>query len=119
MEKQRFDTEAFFAALDAQRESRRLTWKQVAEEAGVSASTLTRMAQGKRLDVDGLASLLAWSGLKAETFIKSDPARKSEQRPRALAMISTQLRADPHLSKRNAVALDAIVRAAYDKLRKI
>ncbi len=45
MPKGQFDAEAFYAALDSQRQSRRMTWKQVAEESGISASTLTRMAQ--------------------------------------------------------------------------
>ena len=65
MAKGHFDAEAFYAALDSQRHSRRLNWKQVAREAGISASTLTRIAQGKRPDVDSLAALLTWSGLKA------------------------------------------------------
>src|SRR5437867_3545994 len=92
MEKEYFDTEAFFAALDVVRQNRGKTWKEVAGESGVSASTLTRMAQGKRPDVDGLAALLAWSGLKAENFIKKQGGRPSK-RPETLAMISTHLRA--------------------------
>ena len=39
------------------------TWKQVAKDAEVSASTLTRMAQGRRPDVDSLAALADWSEL--------------------------------------------------------
>ena len=42
-----FDADAFYSALDGQRQARELTWKKVAEESGVSASTLTRIAQGK------------------------------------------------------------------------
>jgi transcriptional regulator with XRE-family HTH domain len=48
METTHFDVEAFFAALDAHRQAKKLTWKQVAPETGVSASTLTRIAQGKK-----------------------------------------------------------------------
>ncbi len=61
----RFDLEAFYAALNATRLSRQKTWKDVAEEADVNASTLSRMGQGAKPDVNGLASLLAWSNLKA------------------------------------------------------
>jgi transcriptional regulator with XRE-family HTH domain len=68
METTHFDVDAFFAALDAHRQAKKRTWKQVAAETGVSASTLTRMAQGRKPDVDGLAALLRWSGLKAEDF---------------------------------------------------
>ncbi len=52
-----FDSDAFYAALDGVRRARDLNWKEVAAQSGVSASTLTRMAQGKRPDVDGLAAL--------------------------------------------------------------
>ena len=50
----RFDSQGFYDALDATRRSRNLNWKQVAAQSGVSASTLTRMAQGRRPDVDGV-----------------------------------------------------------------
>ena len=46
-----FDAEGFYAALDAIRLGREISWKKVAENAKVSASTLTRMGQGKRPDV--------------------------------------------------------------------
>ena len=36
-----FDSEAFYAALDAHRLAKQLTWKQVAEETGIAASTLS------------------------------------------------------------------------------
>ncbi len=109
-----FDAEAFYAALDAQRQARRLNWKQVAEKSGVSASTLTRMAQGKRPDVNGLAALAAWSGLKPESFIRSEMG-PSKAEP--LAMISTYLRSDPNLSHEAAVALEAVIKATYEQLR--
>lgn len=110
---EKFDNEAFYAALNATRLSRVMTWKDVAEEAGVSASTLTRIGQGKRPDVDGLASLLSWSGLKAENFIRDGD--ESEAEP--LARITALLRADPHLTSGNAQVLEDIVFATYARLR--
>lgn len=111
-----FDTEAFYAAIDAQRQSRKLTWKQVATQSGVSASTLTRMAQGRSPDVDGLAALLAWSGLNADAFIHDQEKERGE--PETLAMISTYLRSDPRLSPESARALDELIKATYQHLRK-
>jgi DNA-binding phage protein len=111
-----FDAAAFFAALDAVREARKMTWKQVAAESQVSASTLTRLAQGRRPDVDSLAKLLSWSGLKAEQFIRGGvtPPRKAG----TMAMISTYLRADPHLTPESAAALEELVKVTYRRLRK-
>ena len=110
----RFDGKGFYEALDSTRRAKNLHWKQVAAQSGVSASTLTRMAQGKRPDVDGLAALVSWSGLKSDDFVRSD-GRPGEPEP--LAMISTYLRSDKNLNPEAAAALDEVVKAAYEKLR--
>ena len=115
MTKGHFDAAGFYAALDSQRHSRRLNWKQVARDAGISASTLTRIAQGKRPDVDSLAALLAWSGLKADQFVVTD--ERAPPRPDPLAQVTAYLRADPHLKPEAAAALEAVLKAAYEKLR--
>lgn len=117
----KFDAHGFYSALDAQRRSRNLTWKKVAEEAGVSASTLTRMAQGRRPDVDSMAALVAWSGLDADSFITRNPGAEEvgeTRSPSHLAQITTHLRSDPHLDEKGAAALEAIIKAAYERLRK-
>lgn len=108
-----FDNEAFYAALNAARLGRQLTWKDVAQEAGVSASTLSRIGSGRRPDVDGLAALLKWSKLKAEVFIRG--AQSGEPEP--IARISALLRADPNLSASNAKVIEDIVLATYNRLR--
>jgi len=110
-----FDAGAFYEALDGARRARNLTWKQVAGESGVSASTLTRMAQGKRPDVDGLAALVAWSGLNTDDYVRSVEAKPE---PEPLAKISTYLRSDKNLSPEAATALDELVKATYERLRK-
>ena len=112
MARRGFDIVAFHAALDAQRNAQGLTWKDVAEQAGVSASTLTRMSQGKRPDVDGLALLLAWSGLDASAFL---PSANS---PEPLAQIAANLRADRNLSSESAQALEEIIKVAYERFRE-
>ena len=113
--KGRFDADGFYGALDAERRSRQHTWKQVAEEARVSASTLTRMAQGRRPDVDSLAALVTWSGLKADDFVRDDQVRPE---PGTLAMISTYLKSDPLLTSEAADALDELIKATYERMRK-
>lgn len=111
--KPEFRIEAFCAALDAQRLSKLMTWKQVAEESGVSASTLTRMTkEGKRPDVDGLTALLRWSGLKAEQFY--DVERRNQ--PETLAQMTALLRADPKLDERSKQTLETVLKATYEKM---
>jgi transcriptional regulator with XRE-family HTH domain len=108
-----FDNEAFYAALNATRLSKQMTWKEVAEEAGITASTLSRMSQGAKPDVNGLAALLTWSRLKAEMFIRGTDATEAEP----LAKITALLRADPKLSPQNAQLIEGIVINTYNKLR--
>ena len=111
-----FDSDGFYSALDAARQARGLNWKQVAAGSGVSASTLTRMAQGARPDVDSLAALAAWSGLDADDYIRSDDTERPASEP--LAMISTYLRSDRNLTPEAATALDELIKATYERLRK-
>lgn len=110
----KFDGEAFFAALDGVRISKEFTWKRVAEQAKVPASTLTRMSQGRKPDVDTLAALCIWSGLKAESFMLGESARSEP-----LAEMTALFRADPNLTKEGAQALEAIIKTAYEQLRKL
>lgn len=112
----KFDGEGFFAAIDAVRLGRKLTWKKVAEEADVPASTLTRMSQGRRPDVDSLSALCAWSGLSADDFNQSRPSKKAKAEP--LAEITAHLRADPNLSREGAKALETLIKTAYQQFRK-
>lgn len=108
-----FDNEKFYAALDAQRVARGLTWKQVADQSGVSASTLTRMAQGKRPDVDGLAALLTWGGLQADSFMETAP--RSEPDP--LTQMTLLVRGDRRLTPENKTMLEGVLRAVYGSAR--
>jgi transcriptional regulator with XRE-family HTH domain len=71
-----FDADAFYHVLDAERSERGITWKEVAAQTGVSASTLTRLGQGRRPDVDSFARLVAWGG-----GVHDQPAYLPAQRP--------------------------------------
>jgi transcriptional regulator with XRE-family HTH domain len=110
-----FDGDAFYRSLEATVSTRGLTWKQVAAETGVSASTLTRMAQGRKPDAASLAALSAWAGINPSDYVDAPykPARTE-----SLTQISALLRTDPNLDAESAEAVDAIVRAAYERMRK-
>ena len=124
-----FDALGFYAALDSERRARRLNWKEISAETKVSSSTLSRMAQGKRPDVDGLASLLAWSGLNIDDFIRREEAPPAiaastlstnevgKAQPSPMAQISVLLRGDANLSAESATALDEMLKATYERLR--
>ena len=104
------DGDRLYAALDTQRESLKLNWSQVAEESGVSASTLTRLSQGRRPDVDSLAALCTWAGLDTDNFYKIE-GKTGITEP--LTEIVGFLRADENLSKDAAEAMSELLKAAY------
>ncbi len=116
-EREAFDGVGFFAALDAERQARSINWKTLAKDAGVSPSTLTRMAQGKRPDVDTFSALCRWAGLDADSFMRARDGMPAKAGPEPLAAISTYLRSDPNLTPEAATALDELVKATYARLR--
>jgi len=110
-----FDVSALHAALDSERVARRLTWKDVSGASGVSASTLTRLSQGKRPDVDSLAALTAWLKMSADRFMGQRATAFGSASP--LTQISSILREDPDLNEDAAAALDEMIKATYARLR--
>lgn len=111
----RFDVDALREALDGERIARGLTWKDVSAESGVSASTLTRLSQGKRPDVDSLTALTHWLGLSADRFM--GVPQQGFGGASSLAQISSILRDDPNLNKDAATALDQLIKSTYARLR--
>lgn len=114
------DTDALHAALDRERHSRGLSWRDVARETGVSAATLSRLAQGRRPDVDGFAALVAWLGLSADEFLR--PGRPpqlegAEADSSAPAAISAYLRARRELDPQVVAVLEDVIASAHDHLR--
>ena len=109
-----FDVARFYLALDGARRARDMSWKDVAEAAQVHASTLSRMAGGRRPDADSLALLAAWSGLNPADFVPGVRRAPAD----ALAQISSFVHGDPHLSPEAATALDEMIKATYVRLAK-
>jgi len=66
----RFDGKALYEALERARLDRGLTWQQLARAVGVSATTMTRLRDGGRLEVDGMLAMVGWLGLPVEQFVR-------------------------------------------------
>lgn len=108
--KAKLDVQALYDALDQQRRVKKFSWRQVAEAAGVSPSTLSRMAQGKRPDVDSFATLVDWLGAPAGDFLRG-PEGETVASRRTLAVLSTHLRADKNLTPKTVDALQDLLGA--------
>lgn len=112
------DVEALHEALDRKRRSEEMSWRDVAAEVGVSASTLTRMAQGASPDVEGFGKMVRWLRLPADDFIgRSKPAKtKAED---LLVVVSRHLRASKELDAKSAKALERIIEATYRQMKEL
>ncbi|MDA9399851.1 hypothetical protein ACM42_02105 [Bradyrhizobium sp. CCBAU 25338] len=82
--------------------------------AGVSASTPTRLSQGRRPDVGSLAALTQWLGLPADRLGQRKVAFGAAS---PLTQISSILREDPNLNENATAALDELIKATYARLR--
>ena len=66
----RFDSQALYEALNQQRLAQGLTWREVAAEIGVSVTTITRIKDGGRMEVDGMLAMVDWLNLPVERFVR-------------------------------------------------
>lgn len=107
--------DALVAALDSERNARGLSWRQLAKEAGVSPSTLTRMQQGKSPDVNTFTALTQWLNIAAERFYTDQTMDSVQGDP--LAVISTLLRGKKKMNPKAMAALQDLINAAV-KLSK-
>ena len=64
----RFNAAALYAAMDAQRRARGMSWADVGRELGIAPSTLTRTKRGGRMEVDGMLAMVRWVGRTVESF---------------------------------------------------
>jgi transcriptional regulator with XRE-family HTH domain len=106
---------ALYAALDAQRKAQHLSWRQLAKAVDISPSTLTRMANEYRPDLEAFASLVSWLGVPAERFITSDAQRDDE--PDLVAQLAPLLRARRDLAPGDVAYLEDLIAAAAKRFR--
>lgn len=110
--RQTVDIDRLLTALDQKREERHLSWRQLADAVGMSASTLTRMRGGANPDLENFCRLVIWLNVSADTFI-ARPAR-----PIAPAGLLTVV--SDHLKDRREIrtaagiqALERLIECAY------
>jgi len=117
-----FDAEAYYDALAQIVRAQNISWRQLARETGITPSTLTRMAQGRRPDAASLAVLSAWAGLNPADYVRNtrhaaQPATNHSIRD-SLHAISGVLRSDPNLPPDAVRALEDIIHVAYGELKR-
>ncbi len=105
-----------YGALNAAREARQLSWRQLAKDIEVSPSLLSRIGNGYRPDADGFATLVRWLGMPAEKFMASDDEQAGPQ-PDLVAELAPLLRARKDLSKADVTYLEEVIQATVRRAR--
>jgi len=111
------DVQSLHAALDAARAEQGLSWRQLAKELGVSASTISRMANGLKPDVTAFAAMTTWLRLPAERFYASSGAAASGDEPELVASLVPLLRARKDLTSDDVAYLEEVIGAAARRFR--
>ena len=109
------------SAVRRRREQQGLSLRDVAEETGVSASTLSRIENGTgKPDADNIARLAAWLDMPIERVMHHGPRHATDPKPVVYyphestpEIVEAHLRADKHLTADTARALSELFRVAY------
>ena len=109
------------SAVRRRREQQGLSLRDVAEETGVSASTLSRIENGTgKPDADNIARLAAWLDMPIERVMHGGHGSASDPKPVVYyphestpEIVEAHLRADRQLSPETAKALSELFRVAY------
>jgi transcriptional regulator with XRE-family HTH domain len=102
---------ALYAALDAVRESRGISWRQLAREVEVSPSTFSRLANRQKPDVDAFLALVRWLNVPAERFMTNGDHQGAAEPP-LMAELAPLLRARRDLNAVDKDYLEELIGAA-------
>jgi hypothetical protein len=69
-QRRRLDGTALYAALDAKRQSRGISWQQAAREVGAAASTLQNTRKNGPMETDGILAMVRWLECPLEDFVR-------------------------------------------------
>ncbi len=119
--KTRVNTAELGSAIRRRREQQGLSLRDVADETGVSASTLSRIENGTgKPDADNIARLAAWLDMPIERVMHHGHRAASDPKPVVYyphestpEIVEAHLRADRQLTPQTAKALSELFRVAY------
>ena len=115
------NTEELGRAIHRRRDELGLSLRDVANETGVSASTLSRIENGTgKPDADNIARLASWLDVPMERILSGRDPQASANSPVVYypqeptpEIVEAHLRADRNLSPETATALSELFRVAY------
>jgi transcriptional regulator with XRE-family HTH domain len=104
---------ALHAALDAARQAKDLSWRELARVMDLSPSTLSRLANGYNPDVNAFAVMVQWLKVPAEQFmVTEDDEREPRDEPDLVAQLGPLLRARKDLNQADIDHLEELIGSA-------
>ena len=76
-----FDLHKLFAAIDAKRQHRDLSWAELSSQVGVSASTIRRFSKAHDAEADGVLALVRWLEDAPEDYISNSSVKRKLLHP--------------------------------------
>jgi transcriptional regulator with XRE-family HTH domain len=104
----KFESEIFYRALDTKRRELKIQWKDVAQQSGVSASTITRIIQGKNPDMNSFAGLLNWLKVDINQFFKIPTPIPANAELKSIQRINDILKGAYHLTGKMAMIREIV-----------
>lgn len=112
------DVSKLYAALDAKRKARVVSWRQLAADIGVSPSLFSRLGNGLRPDVDAFVTLVRWLGMSADDFMTDDGnAEQARDQPELNVEVAALLRARHDLTENDRELLQDVFQSALKHIR--
>jgi transcriptional regulator with XRE-family HTH domain len=111
------DLDGLVGSLDTKRLADGISWRELARRAGVSASTLTRMQQGKRPDVDTFSALMRWLNVPAENFLAMKRTSSQDMSPAAAFAALMRSKRVKELPDHQRAAFEAVLHTALGMLK--
>jgi transcriptional regulator with XRE-family HTH domain len=108
-----FHYDAFFEAVDTERQKRGLYWKDVADQADLAQSTLIRLGKGRRPDVETVVKLLEWLNVSSTMFF-SGPTDEP-----TMLRITSAIEADADMSDEAKLIMRTLLITIFDQLRNV
>ena len=113
----KLNLDAFVGALDGKRMAEGLSWREVVDRSGVSPSTLTRLQQNRRPDIDTFAALVRWLGVSADLFLGSEVS--AAETASSTAAHQQRGKGRPKFSERESALLSQLLQKAHELAREL
>jgi hypothetical protein len=111
---EKLDLQSISQAVDLRRMELDLSWGEVAAAVGAPVEELRSIGDGGDAHMSVVMRTIAWTGLGIEAFLEEDGDKPAESAEKA-GHVAAFLRADRHLKPESAEAIEAVLRAAYDR----